>query len=295
VYHAGPDVWLVSKTGEYVADLVYPVEATPMYADWDWDDKKQKLVGVMGLRVSESVKRQLGLYGSGSFMTGSNYVGSFAARPIYDWTDGDVWKFIADEKCDYNRAYDVLHKMGVRKAALRIGPPTLNVASLEGLQVAARAWPRWFDRVATRLKGVRTAVQFGKRVIQPYRRYGETWEDCFKRECLSDAPEWVRERAAKVMDKVLSGHAHHSTSPFPETKLCPACGMLGSWRILASVMWGGDPICQKVAGTLQMVEPSFFRPGAMGWVGGKEFARRLREKGLKLKIPGLSDVAVPKA
>lgn len=27
VYHAGPDVWLVSKTGEYVADLVYPGES----------------------------------------------------------------------------------------------------------------------------------------------------------------------------------------------------------------------------------------------------------------------------
>jgi len=291
-----PPSWAEWATDETAIELMtnplrFPVEKTPIYEDWNFEETKQCLVSVLGLRVAESVKRQLGLYGSGSFMTGSNYVGVFAARPIYDWTDGDVWKFIKETGCKYNRAYDTLYKMGVRKAALRIGPPTLNVAALEGLTVAARAWPRWFDKVANRLPGIRTAVQFGKRTVEPYRKYGETWEQCFYRECVQEAPAWIAERAMKVVDRVLSGHSKHSTAPFPESKSCPSCGMLGSWRILAKTLWGGDPYCQRTAGLLDLVEPKFFRPNSTKtWIGSPEFAKRLQTAGYKLKIPGMASL-----
>lgn len=261
--------------------LRFPVAYSPPRTTFDWDDGRQCLFAVIGLRTAESAKRLMGLHASGSYLTGSNDLGVFNCRPIYDWGDGDVWKFIRDIKCDYNPAYDVMYKMGIAKKNLRIGPPTLNVHSLDALAIASRAWPAWFDKVCKRLNGVRTATQFGRRVCQPHRRYGETWEQCYMRECVGpDAPEWIRERATTVMIRKLSAHAHHSTAPFPENTPCMGCGVNGSWHAMANNMWGGDPYCLKTAGVLEMIEPEFFRPGSGTWAG--DWAKILGKKHIKV-------------
>jgi predicted phosphoadenosine phosphosulfate sulfurtransferase len=245
----------------------FPVEHSPRRVPWSWDEERQCLINIIGLRVAESRKRLLGLFSSGSFMAASNDLGTFNARPIYDWADKDVWRFISENKLPYCPAYDVFYKMGETKM-LRIGPPTLNVHSLAYLQHASKAWPRWFDRVAERLPGIRTAVQFGRRACEPYRRYGETWEQCFHRECLGrDTPDWIRVRAEKVMLTKTKMHKLHSSAPFPESMDCFECRMLASWKSLAMAMWGGDPYALKAAGILNMIEPSFFRPDAGTWAG----------------------------
>jgi hypothetical protein len=245
---------------------------------WDASVTGQRLCGVIGLRASESAKRLLGLFSSGGYISGANEAGVHLVRPIYDWGDGDVWKFISDLKIDYNPAYDTLFKMGAPKYQLRVGPPTMTRGGIKGLDIASRAWPAWFDRVAARVPGIRTAVQFGERAVMPYRRYGESWENCFRRECLGlDVPTWLRERAQIVADHVVAGHARHSTQAFPEVDGCRLCGVLGSWKQVARVMWGGDPYGQGAPSVLKCVEPEFFRPGAGTW--GGEWA-----KGKNVKI-----------
>jgi len=232
----------------------------------------KRLYAVLGLRTQESRNRLMGLFSSGSHITKPNPYGVSSVRPIYDWTDGDVWKAIHDNGWDYNQAYDVLHRLGVDRNRLRIAPPTLNAAGLDTLGMAARAWPQWFERVAKRLPGVRTAALFGKRAVQPSRRLGESWEACFKRECLEEAPaEWIKERARRAMESRLSSHAHHSTSPFPEAAPCPNCqGSLRSWKDLALHLYNGDPFSLK-ADNLPYVEPEFFRKGAGTWGGKPNF------------------------
>jgi predicted phosphoadenosine phosphosulfate sulfurtransferase len=179
-----------------------------------------------------------------------------------------VWRAIHTNGWDYNSAYDTLHRLGVDKNRLRIAPPTLNAAGLDTLGIAARAWPQWFERVATRLRGVRTAAMFGKRAVQPNRRLGESWEECFKRECLNAPATWIQERAQTTMEQKLRAHAHHSTSPFHDASPCPNCnGMMRSWKDLALHLYNGDPFSLK-ATSLPFVEPEFFREGAGTW-GGK--------------------------
>lgn len=178
-----------------------------------------------------------------------------------------MWKFIKERGCDTNSAYNVLLKMGIPGRKLRVGPPLMNVASVSALQIAARAWPFWFDKVCERCPGARLAANFGARVVKPYRRVGETWEQTFMRECVNEAPEWIRDRAVYAMETKLRDHAHHADSPFAEVESCPSCGSLGSWKVLAHVIWGGDPYVAYTAGLLPLIEPEFFRKGAGTWVG----------------------------
>ena len=274
---------------EFVADKAielmvnperFPVEYTPRRVAFDFNETRQCLVNLIGLRTTESRKRLFGLFSSGGYMAASNDLGVFNGRPIYDWSDGDVWRFLHEHQLPYCKAYDTFFKLGARPTSLRLGPPTLNVHGIKFCQMAAKAWPAWFDRVSTRLPGIRTAVQFGKRAVQPFRRYGETWEQCFKRECLGPAtPDWIRERAEYVMRRKLKMHAAHSAAPLPEVKCCFDCRILGSWRDLSLGLWGGDPYALSASGLLEMVEPEFFRPGAGTWAGPWE-----QKLGRKVKV-----------
>lgn len=232
-----------------------------------------RLVGVMGLRTAESPRRLMGLLSKKGYMSlGVSGYGSWEATPIYDWQDGDVWKFIRDFGLDFNSAYNTMRRMGITRNRLRIAPPTLTSAGLAQMQVAAKAWPRWFDRVADRLDGVRTAAQFGRRAISPYRRLGETWRQTFHREIVDapSVPEWIKERAIKVRDERLRFHRGHAGSaPFPDAARCPQC-TLGCWKDITMVMYNGDPFAMK-ANMLSPIEPEFFRPGAGTWGRGGSF------------------------
>ena len=227
------------------------------------------LIAVIGLRVSESSIRRMSVFSSGGHMTGANKYGTYHCRPIYDWLDGDVYRVHRELGWDINSAYTAMFRNGARSSQLRIAPPTMNLHGVPGLAVARRCWPEWFERVCNRLPGARSVALYGTRACRPARRHGETWEGCFRRTCLDDAPGWIKERAGKVMNSYLSGHARHATVPFPDNRHCYRCsGAVGSWRHLAMYLYGGDPFSMKFGGLIPYVEPEFFREGAGRW-GGK--------------------------
>lgn len=235
-------------------------------------DAGRELIEVVGLRVSESAVRRAGLHSSGGYLTRLDPVTrKRKCRPIYDWTDGDVWRAIRDQRWDYNAAYDVMYRMGIKKKNLRIGPPTMTWFGIQGIDVARRAWPRWFDRVADRLPGVRTVAMFGKKAVTPDRRMGESWRETLVRECIDRAPApWIAERARKVLDHYENTHASHATTRLlPDVKPCPACSQSNaSYRNIALAMYNGNPFAFKMEGLIPYMEPEFFRPGAGFW-GGK--------------------------
>jgi predicted phosphoadenosine phosphosulfate sulfurtransferase len=235
----------------------------------------QEIITIVGLRTSESPRRQLGLFRSGGYLTKSVPMvgGTRYARPIYDWGDGDIWKAIHDNAWDYNSAYDTMHRLGVSRSKLRIAPPTMSTAGADHLKVAAQAWPRWFDRLCQRCPGVRQVAMFGKRAAQPTRRYGETWEQTFQRECIDEAPDWIADRSRSYLAALLKHHRLHSTSPLPERVTCPRCGQVASYRQLAMALYNGDPFISKLHswGGLKPIEPEFFRPGSGVWNGSPTF------------------------
>ena len=92
-------------------------------------------------------------------------------------------------------------------------------------------------------------------------------QDCFIRECIDEAPDWVAERSKLAMRKALEKHQRqHRGMDFPQINAMRA-DPLGSWKKLAYAMWNGDPFSLK-AGFLPYCEPEKFRKGA-GWWGGK--------------------------
>tara|TARA_Y100000310_G_scaffold341487_1_gene440783 strand:- start:44 stop:1210 length:1167 start_codon:yes stop_codon:yes gene_type:complete len=235
----------------------------------------QRLVNILGLRVAESPFRRMGLHSSGSFLTKKMPGNKHLARPIYDWKSKDVWKFLTDFKVDYNVAYHTMARVFIRRNELRIAPPFMSMQGLVNLKKAQQAWPKWFDKCAKRVGGIRSAAMFGKRAVTPQRQSGELWSDCFQRLCIDDAPKWIAERAEKVRIAAQDIHSRHSPTPFPENKHCPMCRQTNSWRSLTLIMYGGDPFCSKVghigtvkAGTrVDIIEPDFFREGAGKWGG----------------------------
>jgi predicted phosphoadenosine phosphosulfate sulfurtransferase len=232
----------------------------------------QELRSILGLRAQESVGRLMGVHSSNGATAMSVFkpTGVRVVRPIYDWTDADIWLAHQKFDWDYNSAYDVMHRHGVKRGKLRIGPPTMNAAGGESLrQVGQIAWPDWWNRVCRRLPSVRTFAKYGKAALEPQRRLGETWEQCFQRLCVDPpTPEWIAERATWVRDKVVRVHGRHAVGqPLPEIKACRSCfGELGSWSNLTHSMYLGDPFSAHVS-TLPYVEPEYFRPGAGYWGG----------------------------
>jgi predicted phosphoadenosine phosphosulfate sulfurtransferase len=231
------------------------------------------LLDVLGLRVSESRGRLFGIYSSKGHLTKPRKgTGVIKSRPIYDWADSDVWKAIRDNQWDYNEAYNHLLRAGAPRHDLRIAPPTMNAAGTRVLGRARALWPRWFDRLENRCPGVKTAAQFGIRSVTPMRRHGETWKECFQRECIDTAPEWIAERAESVRMRVVRAHGNHSTGDLPEVNACWQCaGDVGSWKNMATYLYLGDPFAIKTGSMLKAIEPEFFRAGAGTWGGTPAF------------------------
>lgn len=271
-----PEEW-VRKPPPYAIDNPEMNIEAIVHPRWFPVEEGKCLIDVVGLRVAESAKRMLGLVSSGGHLTRIEKRGGAQfrkIRPIYDWNDGDVWRAHLENGWDYNRAYDVMLSMGMSKKELRIGPPTMNIWSANLLKMASSAWPKWFDRVCSRLQGVRQAAQFGSLVCRPVRRTNETWKDTFRRTCVDEAPaDWIRERALKAEDHFLTAHARHSNEPFPMVKPCHLCGgaQMGSYKKLAFACFNGDPFSLKLLSVSKTkfpyMEPEFFREGAGTWGG----------------------------
>lgn len=227
----------------------------------------KKLVAILGLRAQESNRRMMAVHNSQGHMTKHPQAGTWYSRPVYDWRSADVWKAIQMNGWDYASTYDVMLRMGVPRERMRIAPPTLSLHSTRELQMAAKAWPSWFNKVATRLPGVRAVAQFGKVAISPTHRLGETWRETYIRECITEAPPWIAERAQRVMEVVERRHAGHASSPLPEITPCRHCtGANVSWKKLSHILYLGDPLAVAVEYLgIKDVDPEFFRPGSGVW------------------------------
>lgn len=132
----------------------------------------KELIHIIGIRTQESRRRLWAISSVGGYVTKIRYKNERNAFPLYDWSDGDIWKAVYDNKWDYNKAYDAMHRLGMPRDRLRIAPPTMNVAGIQGLRIASRSFPQWFEKVCKRLPGVRAAVRWGRAVLTPKRATG---------------------------------------------------------------------------------------------------------------------------
>lgn len=163
--------WRLPETAEYLArvgNLALTASGTDHGTNWapNWegeddipegvawlgakiggDDRTVKNYGrsetgvFLGTRADESRARRKLMRARGPlFFNQCNQV--WQCSPIAHWSVLDVWAYILSERLDYNRAYDVMERIGVPLDQQRIGPFAVEKVLGRGqLAILKQGWP----------------------------------------------------------------------------------------------------------------------------------------------------------
>ena len=114
---------------------------------------------VCGVRAVEAPRRQVLL--SQQWHKWATWGWTKRARvacPIYDWSDGDVWRWIHDTGEPYCRVYDAMYRRGVPLQQMRISSFS-HAAALPSLALLQEIEPDTWARFVERVRGVAGAAQ----------------------------------------------------------------------------------------------------------------------------------------
>jgi len=125
---------------------------------------------LIGLRSKESLNRFRSVTTHGAhrdWQWSSRGGGPLSTRfyPLYDWTFGDVWKFIADRGCAYNRYYDrMFARRGADASKMRVSN-LIHEKSFRCLTDLQEFEPDTYDRLVRRIGGVHAAALYGREAM----------------------------------------------------------------------------------------------------------------------------------
>lgn len=144
----------------------------------------KKTVCLLGMRAEESINRYSGVLNKQYGYKETCWISKFfkdvwAASPMYDWTNSDVWHANAVFGYDYNRLYDLYYKAGLKPDQMRVASPFNDYAkdSLNLYRVIdSEIWAKLIGRV----HGANFASIYGKSKAMGYRNLtlpeGHTWK-----------------------------------------------------------------------------------------------------------------------
>lgn len=110
----------------------------------DWMGGQGYDLTLLGTRMSESSKRRDWLVSAGHTYRVKGGTGRRCC-PIWDWSEDDVWLFIAGKRLPYNTAYDRLDAIGISRERQRIGPLPLS-----SRDILSEGWPDLLPRLEAR-------------------------------------------------------------------------------------------------------------------------------------------------
>ena len=118
------------------------------------------ICALTGIRAEESINR----YTSSTqkiednYITKGHHISVSMARPIYDWIQLDVWKYIKDNGLQYSKAYDIAKANGM---ALRSGGHLVGMASYELLQHIQKIDPELYEKFLDMFPTARLQAEYG--------------------------------------------------------------------------------------------------------------------------------------
>ena len=124
----------------------------------------EKACYIAGMRAEENPKRAMVL------TRGVTYKGitwgkvlskkenHFTFYPIYDWSYTDIWKYINEKKCQYNKVYDHMFKYGIPISGMRISNLHHETA-LKHLTEVQKIEPMTWGKLQKRIDGANTIKQ----------------------------------------------------------------------------------------------------------------------------------------
>lgn len=169
LYSWGPgDEWLRQKEDVAIKEIKedYPKR---FYEFFDWFEQQQieKTAFFVGLRSKESMNRFRAVtknpgYDGILWSTKTKNDKCFRFYPIYDWTFGDIWKYISDNDIKYNPVYDKMYCLkGKRVNDIRISN-LIHEKSFSCLAELQEIEPETYERMCKRLKGVHAAAKYAR-------------------------------------------------------------------------------------------------------------------------------------
>jgi predicted phosphoadenosine phosphosulfate sulfurtransferase len=160
--------WLYDKHEAAIREIgeKYPQR---FYKFFQWREQqcREKTAFLVGVRARESFNRFRAVtksagYRDWAWSTKTNNAQAFRVYPIYDWTAGDVWKFIADDGLSYNRYYDRMYaRHGNNSVTMRVSN-LLHEKAYKCLADLQEFEPDTYERLLKRLSGIHCAALYAR-------------------------------------------------------------------------------------------------------------------------------------
>ncbi len=202
----------------------------------------------LGIRASESFTRYMSVAGRSAEY--DNYIapdpfapGVYRVRPIYDMSVFDVWTAPAKFDWDYNRAYDIMDKLGISPNLQRVAPP-YGEQPMQSLFMWQQGWPEIWDKMSMRVAGARTALRYARTDLYGFGGWedlrppeGMTWQQCIAFYTERHDPA-SRQTVAKRIRALVGYHRRTTRDPIPVEHPHLQTGV--SWPWLLMIAMRGD-------------------------------------------------------
>ena len=148
----------------------------------------RKTVCLLGIRADESLQRYSGILNKKHGYMDKCWISRqfkdvWAASPIYDWSNSDVWHANYLFGYDYNRLYDLYYMAGLTVSQMRVASP-FNDYAKDSLNLYRTIDPEIWAKLVGRVKGANFASIYGRTKAMGYRSLtlpeGHTWESYTK-------------------------------------------------------------------------------------------------------------------
>lgn len=143
---------------------------------------------MLGIRTDESLQRYSGIlnkkYGyKDECWISKQFKDVWAASPIYDWSNSDVWHANYLFNYDYNRLYDLYYMAGLKPDQMRVASP-FNDYAKDSLHLYRVIDQEVWAKLIGRVRGANFGSIYGKTKAMGYRNLtlpeGHTWESYTK-------------------------------------------------------------------------------------------------------------------
>lgn len=187
--------WMRPKSDLAIHDL--PGAPDRFYDFFPWYEQQSTVptAHLVGLRAREAftrwraTARNHGLDGV-SWSSKTAHPESFRFYPLFDWASGDVWKYLADHRVQYNPIYDRLYAAGVAERQMRVSY-LLHEQSFRALARIQELEPETYERLLRRASGVHAAALYaGEGMVYAARKLPDafqTWR-AYREHLLSTTP-----------------------------------------------------------------------------------------------------------
>lgn len=124
--------------------------------------REGKSVSIIGLRAEESPDRRHVMFGENSELFWLRMKKDpNKAYPIIDWSYTDVWKYLIENKKQYNNVYDKMYMLGCDLRKMRVSN-LIHEKAYKCLADLQEIEPETYNKLEQRLKGVHCASIYSK-------------------------------------------------------------------------------------------------------------------------------------